>query len=190
MGNIVQQIPRMPNNKLAILWDNAIRIQAKRGDKRSKKAVVVLDTINSEWRRRAAQHYHFPWPTTDAPGGNGRLSGNGWPEQGMLSFLGYHVGETNRTSEDKRRLILDWVFSNSLPPLENQQDNLAWDRPQTPHRLEKLANTIAALTRNAKRRDPTALRRAIHDWEGDLEYLRDRYYVNVFKFEWPTTSIW
>ena len=107
----------------------------------------------------------------------------------MLRYLGYHVGETNPTPNDERRLILEYIFEKDLPPLENPQYHSAWGQPWTPPRLEKIGNTIAALTRNAKRRDRTALARAIRDWENDLEFLRRKYYVNFFNFEWPTTDI-
>ena len=106
----------------------------------------------------------------------------------MLSYLGYHVGETQPTPRDIRWHILEYAFEYQLPPLDNRAYYLEWGQPQTAQRLMKLANTLAALTRNAKRRDDLSYAKAIDDWEGDLVFLRDRYYFALFHFGWPTTE--
>jgi hypothetical protein len=51
-----------------------------------------------------------------------------------------------------------------------------------------LAETIAALTRNAKGRQFANMKQAIADWEADLEYLRTTIYVGRFHFDWPRTE--
>jgi hypothetical protein len=48
---------------------------------------------------------------------------------------------------------------------------------------------LAALIRNATRRDAMLLERGINDWERDLHFLRDKYYVDFFHFGWPATSL-
>jgi hypothetical protein len=63
-----------------------------------------------------------------------------------------------------------------------------WGKPRTARRLQKLANTLAALTRNAKRRDSMSYAKAIDDWEDDLALLRERYYVQFLHFGWPATD--
>jgi hypothetical protein len=73
-------------------------------------------------------------------------------------------------------------------PLSDRHYFLEWGEPQTALRLKKLANTLAALTRNAKRRDVESYAIAIDDWEGDLALLHERYYVRFFHFGWPTTD--
>jgi hypothetical protein len=45
-----------------------------------------------------------------------------------------------------------------------------------------MANTLAALTRNARRRDTMSYAKAIDDSESDLALLRDKYYLNFFHF--------
>jgi len=52
-----------------------------------------------------------------------------------------------------------------------------------------MANTLAALTRNAKRRDTISYAKAIDDWESDLVLLRDKYYLDFFHFGWPTSHV-
>ena len=103
----------------------------------------------------------------------------------MLGFLGYHVGETQPTPPDMRWCILEYAFECHLPPLNDRDYYLEWSMPQTAQRLRKLANTLAALTQNAKRRDAGSWTKAINDWEHDLALLHERYYLGLFHFGWP-----
>jgi hypothetical protein len=116
------------------------------------------------------------------------LNGLACNEQGMLGFLGYHVGETQPTAPDIRRCILDFVFDSHLPPLNGRAYHAQWGKPSTAQRLHKLANALAAFARNARRQDRAEMACAIRDWEEDLSFLHRRYYVNVFHFEWPDTA--
>lgn len=52
-----------------------------------------------------------------------------------------------------------------------------------------MAETIAALVRNAKHRRDTRMKAAIRDWEQDLKQLHDESYVGTFSFGWPTTMV-
>ena len=106
----------------------------------------------------------------------------------MLSFLGYHVGETQPTPRDIRWCILEYAFEYHLPPLNDLDYFLKWGSPRTPQRLYRLANTLAAFTRNAKRREGMSFTSAIEDWESDLVLLREKYYLNFFRFGWPATD--
>jgi hypothetical protein len=166
---------------------NVFRILAEPEHSLREQAVQVRQNVSSTWEIRAAQNKWFPWPTTIAVPGTRPLKGLAWREHGMLDFLGYHVGKTHPTSQDMRRCILDYAFEYHLPPLNDPNYFLEWGKPRTPQRLNKLANTLAALTRNAKRRDEASYAVAIDDWEDDLDLLHNRYYVGLFQFGWPTT---
>ncbi|MGU5531190.1 hypothetical protein ACV1D8_11005, partial [Aeromonas caviae] len=58
--------------------------------------------------------------------------------------------------------------------------------PKSSQRLYKIAYTIAALVRNAKRKTKADMRCAISEWESDLSWLRDKYYVDMM-WDWPST---
>jgi hypothetical protein len=105
----------------------------------------------------------------------------------MLDFLNYHVGETRETSSNIRRCILEYAFECHLPPLGNPNYHSEWGELNTSQRLQKLANTLAACTRNAKRQSTTSYSAAIDSWEADLVFLYDRYYVSLFNFGWPAS---
>jgi hypothetical protein len=132
----------------------------------------------------------FPWPTTDAPG----RVGQGIPEdtfpnsEGLLRRYGYKVG-LNGLPESKRRQILDDIFLHSLPSMDNVSYLNEWGQIGTDKRLKKLAESIAAFTRNAKRRNKGDFDKAIQDWEADLAYLKRTYYDERFNFNWPQTGI-
>jgi hypothetical protein len=179
--SLTRDLGRLQNvfQKLAVP-DHALRDQA----------VSVRDEISLEWCRRAEQSEWFDWPSTAVARGptSGRLSGSDWRPQGMLSLLGYHVGETLPLHPSIRERILEYAFEHHLPPVGDVAYFREWGEPQSAHRLQKLANTLAALARNAKRRDTAILARAINEWEQDLIYLYEQYYVRLFHFGWPVTE--
>lgn len=126
----------------------------------------------------------FIWPSTDAPGGDGSLEGYNWPKEGMLSYLGYHVGQ-NGVRVESRRQILDLAYSGRLPNVQDVKYTASWGMPNSGKRLQKMAESIAAFCRNHKRRDPFAP--AVLEWEQDLDYLKQKYYIGKYGFVWPKT---
>jgi hypothetical protein len=167
---------------------NVFRVLSKPEHERREEAIKLREEISSTWGDYVNQNRWFPWPTTIASLGTRRLKGIDWRPYGALSYLGYHVGETQPTQRDVRWQILEYAFEYQLPPLDSRTYYLEWGQPQTAQRLKKLANTLAALTRNAKRKDAVSYASAIDDWERDLVLLHDRYYRNLFHFGWPATD--
>ncbi len=150
-----------------------------------KKAFDLRKRIAS--RLTQLQDALFTWSTTISNPGLQSLSSDVFKyEEGLLRQYGYKVG-MNGLSESERWEILDTVF---LRPL--QMDDAAysseWGEPRSAKRLQKLAESIAAFTRNAKRRRRGSLSKAIQDWETDLAYLKRTYYNNRFSFQYPRTS--
>jgi hypothetical protein len=181
--------PDTSDDELRRRLQNVFRVLAKPEHELQGEAIVLRHAVSATWGHRAAEAKWFPWPNTTAPWGVQRLKNVAWRQHGMLGFLGYHVGEAQPTSRDVRRCILEYAFECYLPPLNDRIYYLEWGKPSTPQRLKKLANTLAAFTRNAKRRDALSMGRAIDDWEGDLGFLHKRYYVGFFHFGWPATDL-
>lgn len=131
----------------------------------------------------------FAWPSTEAPPGFGRVDDpDEWPAVGILRHLGYQVGQNGLLTR-RRREILDSAYGKDLPHFGSSTYMMEWSAPRTARRLQKLAESLAAFARNAKRRTHSDLSQAISDWENDLEYLRMTYYVGHYDFAWPTTSV-
>lgn len=135
-------------------------------------------------RRRAERDSYFEWPTTYAPKGDGTLDTSDWPENGLFSHVGYHVGNDGE-HPDARRYILDCIFHNELPKVKSVEYMSEFGIPESSKRLQKMANHLAAMARNYKHNEHADYSQAIEDYESDLEYLYDKYYVGVFHFDWP-----
>lgn len=110
------------------------------------------DVIVEEWGRRHQVALndpdHFVWPSTNVGAGGGSQQFDNWHAQGMLGYLGYHVGATNGVSEFARREILDMIFSSVLPPVNGVSYIRSWGEPSTSSRLHRLADEIARHARN------------------------------------------
>lgn len=133
------------------------------------------------------QRMQFSWPTTTAKIGAQDLPSNAFKhEEGMLRHYGYKVG-IHGLDESERLKILNSIFLYPLMPMDDSEYVSEWGEPKTARRLQKLAESIAAFTRNAKRRNESSFSKAIQDWEADLAYLKKAYYDNCFSFTWPRT---
>jgi hypothetical protein len=173
-----------PDQLLAI-WKNAVTILA---DPRRRDwhpaAQGAIEKIDAEWSRRVASHEEkwLQWPTTDAKGGNGRLSLEGAPEEGLLAFMGYRVGVTKGEPTPIRQGILDRVFLGSLPPVAEPAYTASWGPAGSAMRLKRIADSLASFAKAAKRRGWESHIEAIREWEADLAHLYDRYYIGRLRF--------
>lgn len=151
----------------------------KRGPAKGPNSVPPIDGPTIETKD------YFDWPSTDAPAGTYGFSGKHWHyKEGLLSYVGYRVGR-NGVDKQVRQSILDCVFHNELPQVDSEEYMRQWDAPKSAARLQKMAESLAAFTRNAKRKDFFDYRDAIADWESDLSYLWRKYYRDHFGFAWP-----
>ena len=147
--------------------------------------------VEREWERLQALNPNgpdcFPWPSTDAPAGDGdgHAAAGAWQEIGMLAYLGYHVGLSSTLTAAQRMRLLGHVFVMRLPPLNGIGYMRQWGAPDTGTRLSKIAEGLASFARNAKRRRNPNLAEAVRQWEDDLEGLRRVHYVGRFDFPWP-----
>ncbi len=198
---VIDRIPEMPMQKTVSLWENAITTVAKpeRGlakferKKLQFQARQIIEAINEEWDRRREEGVDsdefFKWPTTEAETGDGSISTGAWLEKGMLLYMGYKVGHTDGRDRSVRKLILHEIFEGALPPVFPHRYLNEWGEAGSAGRLQKMAECIAAFARNAKRRRDNKMEVAVGQWESDLEYLYDEYYVGKFHFAWPTAHI-
>ena len=169
-------------------WDNLDILEALSHELsfRSRKKAETLHGRISE-RLADLKCSSFSWPTTTVATGSQNLSGKAFRhDEGLLRHYGYKVG-INGLNQDERIKILNFVFVQSYLPLEDRTYVSEWGEAQTSKRLKKLADSIAAFTRNAKRRSNPNFEQAIRDWEADLAYLKRNYYDNRFSFRWPKT---
>jgi DNA primase catalytic subunit len=108
--------------------------------------------------------------------------------EGVLSYMGYRVGNASTLTSERRRRILEYVFLGELPQVNDRQYMRTWGKPRTAARLRKLANAVAAFARNARRKRKKNMNQAIADWEADLDYLKKQFYDRRSRdWHWPET---
>jgi hypothetical protein len=143
------------HHQLMDVYYDAANQLAQSRDGHSESATETRHAIFQEWvlrHSRALVDEYFDWPSTEAPSGRGTLGQISSPADGMLNAFGYHVGKVNGRPEALRHLLLDDIFYCQLPPINNLAYMREWGNPSTPARLKKIADTLASLCRNEKRR--------------------------------------
>jgi hypothetical protein len=131
---------------------------------------------------------YFIWPNTNAPLGDGHLHQPDWLEIGLLKYLGYAVGATKGKLRTQRQTILAKVFGlNEIPNFAPSEFVDKWGTTKSSKRLKKMAYSIAAFSKNAKRKRRSIMTCAIENWEDDLSWLKIQYYDGRFdkEFDWP-----
>lgn len=132
----------------------------------------------------------FRWPSTVATVSGESLLFPEWPDSGLLSSIGYKVGASGEEQYTRRAILSKLFLMGSLPRMGSHDYLISWGGPCSAKRLRKMAESIAAFCRNAKRRTGADMRLAIDDWESDLTWLKMKYYVGRFDraFRWPGTD--
>ena len=175
----LMEMARANEDSVAILTEVLEELEVRR--------TTVRGLLEAARDRQANER--FEWPTTDAPAATHGFSGDFFfYEKGLLKFVGYGVGVSGDIQSVRRR-VLDCVFHKKLPRVESPEYMSEWGEPETSPRLQKMAESLAAFTRNAKRQTRRDYSLAISEWEADLKYLYDTYYVGHFDFAWPITDI-
>lgn len=181
----VRDLMNIRNNVLSLLERNlAADIQFGLG--------LYITAIDREFEIRPPEgsgDEWFPWPSTDAPEGFGTMAEATFMPEGMLGAMEYRVGIREGLPDDVRRRLLDQMFERVLPPLFPRWYMDKWGIRGTAPRLRTLAYTIAQLTKLLKHKRDDRMEAAIRDYEDDLAYLYEKYYVGRFHFDWPSTSI-
>jgi hypothetical protein len=190
-ARIAASLPEMPLDKMYILWTNASKNLSHSKQVLRLAAPMLLNAIDRERKRRGPEAVSpllngdfFRWPSTAAKKGDGQLYFEA-DEFGVLAQAGYRVGVTRGEPEAARWRTLARLFQDEIAPALSGGE---WGSRGSARRLKKLAYTIAALTRNAKRRG-LPMERAVAEWETDLEYLHGRFYVGRFDFPWPNITL-
>ncbi|MBI3269068.1 MAG: hypothetical protein HYZ53_08595 [Planctomycetes bacterium] len=115
-------------------------------------------------------------------------------EEGFLSSRGYHAGKDAPTASE-RQATLRAAYETASPSDQFNPSYVAdWGQPGSLRRVEKIARSIAAFSRNRKaslRRQgmtqaDTAQDEAVSDWEEDLAWLQSEFFDGDFR--WPSTT--
>lgn len=136
------------------------------------------------------------WPDTILKGwGSAIISVPHWVgKEGLLSFMGYHVGMHSFLGETSRREILCNAMTGVLR--EEVDGTLSggelekWGPPGTRGRLRKLKSEIEMFIRLKEgRSDSYSYEVAIDEWQSDLAWLRRTFYRDWMGWKWPETGV-
>ncbi|MEQ8460192.1 MAG: hypothetical protein RLO52_34165 [Sandaracinaceae bacterium] len=154
-----------------------------------------LDLTSS--RRIDITDWEWPKPFEELAAPDGKLPQE-LPKVGVLKLSGYSVGRTGIASAQHRSRILAAVFELELPGSWKQivgADNYAsWGTPRSGRRLYKLAYSLAAFIKRARRRENASgvdLTTPKRRWGDDLQFLYSTYYEPAMAstaFAWPDVS--
>jgi hypothetical protein len=156
----------------------------------SGQTLVVEDLLSRGWVVRRDDTPDWPWPITDVePGGNRNAKHLFDNERSALKICGYRVGARDGMPPVERRRFLDCFFTYRLPQIVQHVFGDEYGDPRSEARLKKMANVIAFNCRNFKRNNAKRFHKAISDWEEDLAYLKQKYYIKQ-TFVWPSTDVY
>ena len=183
---ICAMIPIKNNSQLLKLWKSNTIGASKSSDIKLEQHLLIVAAVEQEWNRRIKELLEseaFKWPSTDVSVGS---SGGNYVRQDIsdLKLLGYTVGQTDGLLASARRLILDLCFMGQLPPFDGVAELAQWPAAKSKYHLTKIFYNIAELMENLKRMPSRGYHVSLTEWEDDLKYLREEYYVGFFRFAW------
>ncbi len=154
---ILSSIPNMDDQKLTRLLVNAQKLLLKNPE--NGDAVVVMGAIQTEWERRLQMF----------EAGNYKAS---TPEQGILSVIGYKVGNEGEKPTVRRKL-LDYILTSDLPPVGSPAYMAEWGQKRSATRYRKLHRVIRVLASSGATLGN--MDKAVIEWEDDLIYLEQKW---------------
>lgn len=157
MSKIIQNIPKMDDNSLRALFLNAFKHLLK--NEKVDEAEAIIEKIQSTWETRV-RAYKFNNYKADTP------------DKGMLTALGYHVGESGEP-EKLRHKILDYIMYGTLPPAGSPPYYEEWGQPLTRQRYRKLHRVLRVLASSSAHF--SNMEKANREWEDDLIYLETNW---------------
>ncbi len=156
----------LPPDTVADLWitHHLSLIEAGRSET-ERKSREALDMIHKfyEW----PEHHHSQYVDPSRQ--------RSYFRDKLLYAVGYRVGSSKKTPDDKRRKILSIICEETLPKILPPEELKKWGDPGTGQRVRRLAAFFITAIDEAKRRDNPALDLAITDWENDLAWLKGHW---------------
>jgi hypothetical protein len=135
----------------------------------------------------------FKWPSIDEEpswSDGVSLASEDWPDNGVLSTVGYRVGVNGIQDMNERCILLLRVFfSPVLPFVGGLHYMREWGPANSSQRLRKIAHSICSFANLSVRRSGTDV--AVKHWKEDLHFLEVEIYNKMFPDEnsWPAVDV-
>ena len=92
------------------------------------------------------------------------------PAEGMMSTMGYRVGDTLGIKKEYRIMIMIEILKGPLPFVDSPQYMREWGEDASPKRFEKLKRFLNGEINSPLQKNNY---RAISDWKDDLKWLEE-----------------
>ena len=158
---VIQNIPNLDDNALSRLFVNAQKLLDK--NEENFDARQVIEAIKSEWKIRLQLFNQNKYKAAT-------------PENGVLSVVGYKVGNEGEKTSIRRKL-LDFIMTENLPPVGSPAYMAEWGEKMSKERYRKLHRVIRVLASRGKTLGN--MDKAVIEWEEDLEYLENHWEPKV-----------
>ncbi|MDB4244689.1 hypothetical protein N9832_00010 [Amylibacter sp.] len=159
---IIKTIPNLDDNTICRIFVNTQRILLK--DKNNADANNVLDAIKIEWDKRLKLFQIGKYKAAS-------------PEQGILSVVGYKVGNNGEKLEIRHQM-LDYIMSDILPPVSSPAYMAEWGEKLSSTRYRKLHRVIKVLASSGE--TIGNMDKAVNEWKTDLNYLENTWRPRIY----------
>ena len=167
----MKKLSEYNDNELSQLFKNATDIITNNKPQKNE-AIKKIEEIKKEWGVRKQQYLD----------GKRKIK---FPEKGMLSTLGYQAGYM---SFPEREYILKFLMEDeNLPFVQSPAYMATWGSPLSEKRLIKLSYLLKNLINKKNKAGGFYHKEDTRkNWSDDLNFLHKEYYVNKYKFKWPS----
>mgnify|MGYP001452407641 CR=1 FL=1 len=95
---------------------------------------------------------------------------SGAPAEGIMSTMGYRVGDTQGVKKEYRRMIIIEILKGPLPFVDSPSYMNEWGSDASPKRFKKIKNFLIGEINSPLQRNN---HRARLEWNEDLEWLEE-----------------
>ena len=113
---------------------------------------IIIELIKEEWMNRL----------------NESSESSGAPSEGVMSTMGYRVGDTQGVKQDYRILIMIEILKGPLPFVDSPHYMREWGDDASIERYKKMKRFLVGEINSPLQRNNY---RAISEWKDDLDWL-------------------
>ena len=147
-------IEKKSNQRLAEYYRTLMKRYVDSVDSvKSKDLEAVIEIIKREWMKRLEEGDQL-----------------GLPDEGLMSTMGYRVGDTQGIKAPYRRMIMKEILEGPIPFVGNPAYMLEWGSDGSIERYNKMKRFLTSEIKMPMQKNNY---RAISEWKEDLQWLEE-----------------
>ena len=163
-GKYIKVVESMTNRDLAKYYRTlSKRLVDETNPAKAKNCQTVIELIELEWRNRLEEN-----------------DSSAYPGEGLMSTMGYRVGDTQGIRVEYRRMIIQNVLEGPIPFVDSPAYMREWGQDKSIQRYKKLKRFLSSEIHSPLQKNNY---RAISEWKEDLIWLEKKgiEFVNLSK---------